>query len=105
MKRSKIIFDENNQPKGVIYFHKEGNLVGCGAFLKSPDQLRPLNTSVATFYAKKKAIGILTNQRQGYELLNTLGAVIDLKKSNLSFQDLWKISRVVFEENRPYIMF
>lgn len=105
MKRSKILYNHKNEAIGVIYFQLDRNLVGCGVYLKSALQKRPLNIEVATLYAKKRALNILIDKKQGYEHLTTLSTVIDLKKSQLSFQKLWELSRVVVEDNHPYIMF
>jgi hypothetical protein len=105
MRRSKVIYDSKNQPKGVIYLYKKGNLVGCGLYLKPSFQQRPVNVDIATTNAKRTAFRVLDEKRRKLRSSTNVGIVIDLDKDSHTFEDLWKMSRVVVENNDPYIMF
>lgn len=105
MKRSKVIYDKNNEAKGVIYLHRQDNLVGCGVYVKPAFQVRPVNITTATGDAKIRAFRVLEEKQRGLVSFSTLGTVIDLNKVSYSFEELWKMSRVVVEDNHPYIMF
>lgn len=105
MKRSKVIYDAKNEAAGVIYLYQRGNLVGCGLYLKPKFQQRPVNIESATADAKLMALQVLDNRYSKTKPFCTSGTVIDLNKEDYSFEELWKMSRVVVEGNDHYIMF
>lgn len=105
MKRSKVLYNEDREVMGVVYFQKKGRLVGCGVYLKNEAQKRPLNIEIARYYAQKEAFESLWEHQMGREKLSTQRMVIDLGKVNYSFQRLLEMSRVVKEGNDYYLMF
>lgn len=105
MKRSKVLYNERREAMGVVYFQKKGTLVGCGVYLKSESQKRPLNIEIAKYYAQKEAFESLWEHQMGTEKLSTQRTVINLQKENYSFAKLLDMAHVVKEGNDYYLMF
>jgi len=105
MKRSKKLYDSEGNVTGVICFQKFGNKVAASAYLKDPEQKRPLNIEVALYYAEKKALHNIWLYRTGQEKLCTQSAILDFSKRNMDWGKVYDLARVEVYGGVSYIMF